>query len=335
MNEKSGTAVREKQAEPGTGRAATGSVLAVMYHYIREHYTGSGIFGMTVAQFEAQIQWLKEHYEVMHPLAFLEWLEGRGPLPARGCVLTFDDGLADHYRHALPILRKYGLSAFFFLTTAPLETGQVATVHKVHLLRQAMGEAHFATVCRARLAAQGWMSEGERIPQAYKPVYRWDETPTAELKFLLSRVVPYPVLEAVVGGLFCEVLGSEREYTSMIYLSWEQACELQAAGMVIGGHSHAHRMYSRLQPDEQEADIAACLSALQRHLGRSVAAYAYPFGQMATFNAATKSVLQSRGITCAFTNERGTIDPEAESLALLRVDPKEVMLESFLLKSDG
>jgi peptidoglycan/xylan/chitin deacetylase (PgdA/CDA1 family) len=47
-------------------------------------------------------------------------LEGRASAPARAAVITFDDGWENEYRHAFPVLRKLGLTATFFVFTAPI-----------------------------------------------------------------------------------------------------------------------------------------------------------------------------------------------------------------------
>ncbi len=47
----------------------------------------------------------------------------RGTLPPRALVLTFDDGYADNAEHALPILRRHGLAATFFVSSGFLDGG--------------------------------------------------------------------------------------------------------------------------------------------------------------------------------------------------------------------
>lgn len=324
---KSSADLQVADARGDSQEGVSGAGLAVMYHYVREQYTGSGIFGMTTAEFEAQVIWLKAHCHLLHPREFLERLDDRASLPARSCVLTFDDGLADHYRYAFPILRKHGLSAFFFLITGPLETGRMATVHKTHLLRQAMGERPFAAECRRRLAAAGWTPEGCG-GSGQEGAYRWDASEVGNLKFFLTRVVPSDLLDVTVAELFSETMGPEERHVSSMYVSWEQARELQEAGMVIGGHSHAHRMYSRMEPREQAVDIAACLSALDRRLGQPAVSYAYPFGQAASFNDDTRRLLRSHGIRCAFANQPGAIEAGSDPLALKRHDPKDPILNA-------
>lgn len=47
--------------------------------------------------------------------AFIDWLDGRTPLPERSLLMTFDDGFADAYEHAAPVLRELGWPAVMFL----------------------------------------------------------------------------------------------------------------------------------------------------------------------------------------------------------------------------
>ncbi|MGH8581627.1 MAG: polysaccharide deacetylase family protein [Gammaproteobacteria bacterium] len=53
-----------------------------------------------------------------------DWSQLGAPLPARPVVITFDDGYGGNYRHAFPILERYGLSATFFIIS-----NRIGTLH--------------------------------------------------------------------------------------------------------------------------------------------------------------------------------------------------------------
>ena len=55
-------------------------------------------------------------------------LSGRGQLPSRAVVLTFDDGYEDFHSRAMPLLDRYGFTATLFVTTGWIrDVGSVAT----------------------------------------------------------------------------------------------------------------------------------------------------------------------------------------------------------------
>src|SRR3954453_22654852 len=65
--------------------------------------------------FVAQMRYLVDGgYHVVSFAALVDALERRDPLPNRAVVITFDDGWENQYRHAFPILRRFGLTATFF-----------------------------------------------------------------------------------------------------------------------------------------------------------------------------------------------------------------------------
>lgn len=61
-------------------------------------------------------------------------------------------------------------------------------------------------------------------------------------------------------------------------VSSHQLHELVAAGWEVGGHTHTHRRVSSLTPSELDHELATSNAVLEDELGRSIATFAYPYG---------------------------------------------------------
>ena len=90
------------------------------------------------AAFEAQLRWVKDWFNVLPLPAAVAGLRD-GTLPARPLCITFDDGYADNAAVALPILRKLGLHATFFIATGYLNGGRMWNDTIIEAVRRAAG----------------------------------------------------------------------------------------------------------------------------------------------------------------------------------------------------
>lgn len=67
-------------------------------------------------EFEAQMKYLQDNnYHTITPDELYAALEGEGELPENPVLITFDDGYADNYENAYPILKKYDFKATIFV----------------------------------------------------------------------------------------------------------------------------------------------------------------------------------------------------------------------------
>jgi peptidoglycan/xylan/chitin deacetylase (PgdA/CDA1 family) len=93
----------------------------LMYHRVTDAHPESRLCVRTAA-FEAQMRQL--HAQGWRTVSFADAVacaQGAAPLPERAVVLTFDDGYADNFEHARPILARCGFHGIFFIPTGSVE----------------------------------------------------------------------------------------------------------------------------------------------------------------------------------------------------------------------
>jgi len=94
-------------------------VPVLMYHEIADVTSTPSPLVVTPEAFADQLAYLRDAgFTAVTAGALAKILaDGTGALPERPVVLTFDDGYADFYIRALPLLKQYGHTATLFQTT--------------------------------------------------------------------------------------------------------------------------------------------------------------------------------------------------------------------------
>ena len=102
----------------GGGPGSWQRVPILMYHRVAEDEAAAArdFFSISRQRFAAQLRCLRRlGYRAVPLDEVLDWLGGTGARPRRSVAITFDDGYADTYHVAAPLLERYGYRATVFL----------------------------------------------------------------------------------------------------------------------------------------------------------------------------------------------------------------------------
>lgn len=84
----------------------------LMYHHILEDSALLGDYVITPGQFQKDMEYLKSKgYTTVLPREVIAYARGKGTLPEKPVMVTFDDGNKSTFVYALPILERLGMKA--------------------------------------------------------------------------------------------------------------------------------------------------------------------------------------------------------------------------------
>ena len=140
--------------------ALAGKVTPLLYHRVaatsdREWIEKGGVPSTTPAAFEEHIVFLKRLGATF--VTFRDLAAGYFPAEDEVCVIiNFDDGFADNFNSAQPILDQYQISAVFFVATQLVESEECLWDHEICWYQQ---------IADARLRSLGVLEQilGRRV----------------------------------------------------------------------------------------------------------------------------------------------------------------------------
>jgi peptidoglycan/xylan/chitin deacetylase (PgdA/CDA1 family) len=274
----------------------------MMYHYVRDQgdnaEAGSGIPGMSVRAFETQLDSLSQQH------TFVTWpdvrmaLQENKPLPSSACLLTFDDGVLDHYINVFRILHDRNISGLFFALDRLADDGLVLA-HKIHFLLPKLGLPGLREAIWEKLnpAHKEKFTQAENQYQLKYPDTSMDSQINI-LKAVLQRDLSTEV-NPLLSELFKMHVGSEKEMARSYYLNLEQIREMRESDMHFGGHSHNHPWFDWIDAEARTSEIKASAEWLQQFEPEPWG-FAYPYGGLSDDSP---DILKQHGFVAAFTTK--------------------------------
>ena len=214
-------------------------VNVLFYHRIIDCKKDDWNICVSPEHFDDQMRWICDHYPIVR---FGDDWSG---ISEPSVVITFDDGYADNYTNAMPILKKYGIPATFFISSA--------CTHKEDVF---------------------WW---DRLSEMA------DESGWSNLEQEHSRLKKLTFLER--SRELSRVAGSESNYYARRGLTREELLKMAEEPLVdIGAHTKTHASLRLLSERQQDEEIHGAKSELESLLNKKVDLFSYPFGDFNAYS---------------------------------------------------
>lgn len=227
-----------------------------------------------------------------------------GTLPARAACITFDDGYADNFHVAMPILQGHGLSATFFIATGFLDGGRMWNDTIIESIR----------VCAMPVLDLSSLGLGRHALRSI-------DDRRATIAALINQIKYRPVEERIS---ITEQLGhlAGVQLPQDLMMTSHEVKAMRRAGMQIGAHTVSHPILARLTDEQARQEIQDSKTFLEQLLGERVGLFAYPNGRAREdYSPQSVDAVRSLGFDAAVSTQRGSSSMGDDLFQIRRFTP--------------
>ena len=275
-------------------------LLILMYHRIlpeqdsRAKLEEPGMM-VTPETFRMHMRLIKQHFDVLSLSQWIKRKHNGETLPARCCAITFDDGWADNYEFAYPILQEFNLPATIFLVSDMMGKNQLFWPERLARLL-----TDIALTCPEQWdhPSLDWIKNNTLS-------YEFTTIPPdqEQLSEIINQVkeLQDDEIHDRINTIETELQLDNKSPPSL--LNWQQMAEMCASGLIEAGSHTCHHIRLTAGQNEEtlKQEIIQSKSQIEKQLGQSIETFCYPNGDYSP--RAVELVKQN--YQCAVTTSKG------------------------------
>ena len=294
------------------------NVLILTYHRFSTEMDRSKI---SERQFASHLEYLKEHHRVLSLADTVEYLKQGKSLPRNTTVITIDDGYADAFEIAFPLLKKFGFPATVYGVTDFLDA-------KMWLWTDLM---RYVLLNTRKDGVKIKFGETDMIEAVLTDDLKRSETANrinTRLKMLPNEQKEWRIKE-IADDL--QVKLPERPTTAFAPITWAQAREMDADKVSIESHTVSHPILTNIGQGTLDHEMKMSKKRLEGVLDRRIEHFCYPNGSL---DKRVREAAKNAGYTSAVTTAYGFNDARTDRLLMNRIDAQSA-IESFAQSASG
>lgn len=282
--------------------ANRGKALILMYHRFSRSDDGRST---SARVFKEQLEYLKAHYTLVPISKIVEHIRSGVDLPPGLAAITIDDGFRDAYEIAFPLLRQHDTPATLYVITDFLDGKAWVWTDKMRYLAARAEAGEFEATINGRTIRFELKGNWSRLDAATRINEMLKKLPDEEKEEAIARLSS--TLHVSLPALPSE------EYSP---ITWEQAREMDAAGVEIASHTLTHSILTNVDDKRLKSELRKSRSRVEEMLGREVKSFCYPNGD---YDERVMREVESAGYDYAVATLHGLNDERSNPLALKRI----------------
>ncbi|AVL47103.1 polysaccharide deacetylase [Campylobacter jejuni subsp. doylei] len=272
----------------------------IMYHYIRESLKQLPKFRyLHIKNFKKQLDFFEKEFGFVTYDEFLYLKEN--PLFCNKLknkiLLTFDDGLKDHYNYVFNELVKRKLFGIFFVPTRIFKQKKALDVHRIHYLLGKMGGGILLNTAYNIIKPNILKKSSLKLFKNYYQELN-DDKNTKDFKLLFNYFIKPKNKEKILDEIVAHFWNDEEIFNNL-YLNKDELKIMSENDMLIASHSSTHLSFKTLDICNQKYELQTSISFLNSFIKQPIQLFSYPYGENTAYS---KRWLKNNNFDFAFNS---------------------------------
>lgn len=284
-------------------------VKVLLYHRINSLLHDPLQLAVYPENFYEQLNSLKKKYSFITVEELSDALLNNKKIKGKTILITFDDGYADNFTYALPILESLQVPAIFFITTSHLNTNEELWWDEL-----------------SRIILQNNHLPEKIILVQQSPENREINLPTSNKEILFNTIHDYlkfanlSYRNKILISLREQIHNTLEKNIDNRLMNFDELNKMsQSKFVTIGAHTVNHLSLGIQQVNDQQNEIIESKKILERVIKKPVNFFAYPYGTTKDFSEQTVRLLAESGWQLAFANYYGFVNVKTSLYKIPRI----------------
>ncbi|EID3794353.1 polysaccharide deacetylase family protein, partial [Campylobacter jejuni] len=212
-------------------------------------------------------------------------------------LLTFDDGLKDHYNYVFNELVKRKILGIFFVPTRIFKQKKALNVHRIHYLLGKMGGGILLNTAYNIIKPNILKKSSLKLFKNYYQELN-DDKNTKDFKLLFNYFIKPKYKEKILDEMVARFWNDEEIFNNL-YLNKDELKIMSENDMLIASHSSTHLSFKTLDICDQKYELQTSISFLNSFIKQPIQLFSYPYGENTAYS---KRWLKNNNFDFAFNS---------------------------------
>jgi len=244
----------------------------------------------------------------------VDMVQGHKPVQPYSLVLTFDDGYRNNFTHALPILRRYGAPATFFVPTGFVDNPRPFCSDRLdYAVQNSSVDGREFRIGDVSVRLDG--SSRTALRESFRSLrHSAKALPLSHLEYLQKMNELAGDMEIESGRSLADIQADD-DWSAIV--TWDQLEKIGNDDVIIGSHTVDHSRLGLVDVEFARDQLVRSKSDIEFRTGRPCLSLCYPNG---SFNQETISLAKEAGYVCGVTTKEGLNRIGDDIMKLRRID---------------